>query len=169
MSTRLKPIDSLARFKSRSVKLAAPKSAAHKAPDYIVLHEPQLRTKTVNGKKVQVKVPARDIYPEPSSVNAANACSMGKGKHQLRPGCHVEFLLLGTKHATARGVEPGAYLQLCGKVHQKDAPLVRVRDHQEALRVSREYCACTKKGGSAESCSRKLGGGRSSARDKRRR
>lgn len=154
MSTRLRPIDDLKRFKSSTLKLVVPKSASHKAPDYVVLHEPQLRTRTVKGKKVQVKVPARDIFPEPSAMNAANACSMGKGKHQLRPGCHVEFLLLGTKHATARGVPPGAYLQLCGKVHQKDAPLVRVKDHQEALKVSRAYCACKKKGASAEACAR---------------
>jgi hypothetical protein len=169
MSTRLKPIDSLARFKSRTVKLAAPKSAAHKAPDYLVLHEPQLRTKTVNGKKVQVKVPARDIYPEPSSMNAANACSMGKGKHQLRAGCHVEFLLLGTKHATARGVAPGAYLQLCQKVHQKNAPLIRVRDHQEALKVSRDYCACAKKkGASTDACARQATGSSGSSAKRRR-
>ena len=159
MSTRIRSIDSLKSFRSKQSALRVPKSASSKAPDYIVMHEDQLRTK--GGKNV--RVPARDIYPEPSAISKANTCTMGKGKAQLRPGCHVEFLLLGIKHATARGVEPGAYLQLCAKVHQLDAPLVRVKDHQEALKISRDYCRCTKRGSSPDACARKLGGGDRSA------
>lgn len=164
---RIRSIDSLKSFRGKKIALRVPKSASHKAPDYLVLHEEQKRTKVVKGKKVTVTVPARDIYPEPSVISAASVCTMGKGKHQLRPGCHVEFVLLGTKHATEAGVTPGAYLRLCSSVGQKDAPLRKVSDHQEALRVSREYCACTKSSKDTAACARKvLGNGRAPRRQR---
>lgn len=158
MATRIRSIDALQSFSSRKQSLRVPKSAAHKAPDYVVLHEPQLRSKKVGGKTVSVKVPARDIYPEPSVINPNTICQMGKGKKELRAGCHVEFVLLGEKHATKAGVKPGAYLRFCTRVGQTDAPLRRVRDHQDALKTSKEYCACAKAEGAA-SCARRIAGG----------
>lgn len=165
---RIKSIAELQPFKSSTVSMRAPKAATSKAPDYVVLTEVEKKTVRRGGKIVNVSTGSKTIYPEPSIFNAANACSMGKGKKQLR-ACHVELLMLGTKHAPAFGVDPGAYLRLCTKVNDPKAPLVRVRDHQEAQRISKEFCACRKTGKSADACARQIGksSGRAGARRRR--
>lgn len=140
---RLRAIADLSRYRGRKRVLSRPKSAAGKAPDYVTFTAVEKKTVTKGGKKVNVAAGSREIYPEPATLAERNVCAMGKGKVGLR-GCHVELVLLGTKHAPAAGKKPGAYLRFCTAPNQKDAPLVRVTNHSQALEMSRAFCACKK-------------------------
>lgn len=155
MSMRIKPIGSLSSWKAGRLTLAQPKTSA-KVPDYLAFESAQKRTVSKGGKAVQVPQPKTTIYPEPSIVGRdvcqTSGGKTGRAKITLRD-CHVELIMLGTKHAPAAGVKPGAYLRLCTKVGQQDAPLIPVKDHRDAQAKSKAYCAC-KKTKSAESCAR---------------
>lgn len=166
---RIKPIGSLSSWKSGRLTLQQPKTTA-RVPDYLAFEAAQKRTVSKGGKVVQVPQAKTTIYPEPSIVGRdvcqTSGGKTGRAKVTLRD-CHVELIMLGKKHAPAAGVEPGAYLRLCSKVGQQDAPLIRVKDHRDAQAKSKAYCAC-KKTKSVEACVREAKGkGLSGARRRR--
>lgn len=153
---RIKPINALSNWKSGKLSLARPKTS-EKVPDYLVFESTEKKTVGRGGKAVQVPQAKKTIYPEPSVVNR-DVCSTsggttGRTKITLRD-CHVELVMLGTKHAPAAGVKPGAYLRLCSKVGQENAPLIPVKDHREAQAKSKAFCACKKKTKNVDACVR---------------
>jgi hypothetical protein len=153
---RIKPISALSNWNASKLSLQQPKTST-KVPDYLAFESTEKKTVSKGGKAVQVPQSKKTIYPEPSIVSR-DVCQTSGGVHgrakiTLRD-CHVELIMLGTKHAPAAGVKPGAYLRLCSKVNQQDAPLIPVTDHRDAQRKSKAFCACKKKTKNVEACVR---------------
>jgi hypothetical protein len=115
------------------------------APDYQVpVVEQRIAHK---GGQSGTYVEAAPVYAE---VQSTNACTTTRA-------CPIELAFLGAKHATAAGVKPGVYLRLCAGP-KVTAGLIPVKDHREAMKIAKAFCACKKAGDSVDSCMRKSGG-----------
>lgn len=78
-----------------------------------------------------------------------------KPMQKLRP-CHIELVLIGKGKVAQRygNPPPGAYLRACSTWAGK-VTLIPVKDHDDAMKKSKAFCACRKKS-PADVCTAKV-------------
>ncbi len=132
------------------------------APDYLVERVSVPNPPSDSGVR-QSGSREVQILPEAKS-QSGEVCTRAeskanKGRHELRK-CHVELIFAGKKMAKGnpkKGIEPikpGAYLRAC-TAWGKPGIMIPVKDHEDAQKVSKTFCACRARGHTAESCAKR--------------